>query len=72
MSPDDEAGDERPTPASTPLDALINELAGVVPEVRDAALSVADALLDVARTLIDAAERACGPSPTDDPGAPRP
>ena len=70
MSPDDTSSDERPLPPPTPLEALINELVGVVPEMRDAALSAADTLLDAARTLIDAAERAWGAAPPDDPGTP--
>jgi hypothetical protein len=62
----DEVGTEqRKLPGPSTLEALVAELLGAVPEVRDSLLAAADALLDAARTLIDAADRALRPSGGD-------
>ena len=50
--------EQRPAPPGSTLEAIVTELLGAVPEVRDALLSAADALFDAARALIDATERA--------------
>ncbi|MEX1008233.1 MAG: hypothetical protein WD271_10375 [Acidimicrobiia bacterium] len=49
--------EERGLPPPSPLETLVAELLGAVPEVRDSLLAAADALLDAARALIDAADR---------------
>jgi hypothetical protein len=50
--------EERKLPPGSTLEAVISELLGAVPEVRDALLAAADSLFDAARALLDAAERA--------------
>jgi hypothetical protein len=49
--------EERELPPPSPLETLVAELLGAVPEVRDSLLAAADALLDAARAVIDAADR---------------
>jgi hypothetical protein len=49
--------EERALPPPSALEALVAEVIGAVPEVRDSLLTAADALLDAARAVIDAVER---------------
>jgi len=60
----------RELPGRSAVEALVAELLGAVPEVRDSLLVAADALLDAARALIDAADRVLHTS-GDDPAKPR-
>jgi hypothetical protein len=54
----DAVGSEtRELPGRSPLETLLAEMLGAMPEVRDSLLVAADALLDAARALIDAADR---------------
>lgn len=49
--------EERELPPPSTLEAIVAEVLGAVPEVRDSLLAAADALLDAARTIIDTADR---------------
>jgi hypothetical protein len=49
--------EERALPPPSPLETLVAEVLGAVPEVRDSLVAAADALLDAARAVIDAADR---------------
>jgi hypothetical protein len=67
---DDVGREERPLPPPSPLEVLVAELVGAVPEVRDSLLAAVDSLLDAARAVIEAADRAvCSRRDGDDPSA---
>jgi hypothetical protein len=54
---DDVGTEARSLPSPSPIELVISELLGAVPEVRDHLLAAADELLDAAKALLDAADR---------------
>jgi hypothetical protein len=54
---EDVATEPRGLPPRSPIEVVIGELLGAVPEVREHLLSAADELLDAARALLVAADR---------------